>query len=200
MTENELTTVLLKSDYENYFQKGISYDTYKINLSKDIKTNIDEEKVGIISLNQSRIKRVEKTFIPTNELIQLLQNKNDKTYWLMISEHWCGDAAQNVPVFHKITELSQGKIELKIVYRDENLELIDNHLTNNTRSIPKLIQFDQNFNITGIWGSRPKEAQDLLIKLKSDPLKVNTYMNELHLWYAQNKQKALQGEIVDLLK
>ena len=118
----------------------------------------------------------------------------------MISEHWCGDASQNIPSFNKIAELSAGKIELRIVYRDENTELMDQHLTNSTRSIPKLIQLDEAYNVTGIWGSRPVEAQELIIKLKSNPLTADTYVNELHLWYARNKQIALQGEIVNLLK
>ncbi len=200
MIETKLMTPLTNSDYKNYFKNGVSYEGYKTNLSVDLATNTDEEKVGFISLNQSRMKRVDKTFQITEELARLLQNIKDKVYWLMISEHWCGDASQNIPSFNKIAELSAGKIELRIVYRDENTELMDQHLTNSTRSIPKLIQLDEAYNVTGIWGSRPVEAQELIIKLKSNPLTADTYVNELHLWYARNKQIALQGEIVNLLK
>lgn len=200
MMIKEKQSTLLKEDYAKYLKLGINYAKYNVNLSLDLETNTDPQKVEYISLNKSRMKRVDKTFQITDELLTLLQNKKDKTYWLMISEHWCGDASQNIPVFNKIAELSEGKIELKIVYRDQNPELMDAYLTNNTRSIPKLIQLDENLNETGIWGSRPVEAQELILKLKSDPSTADTFVNELHLWYARNKGIALQSEIVELLR
>ena len=62
MIETKLMTPLTNSDYKNYFKNGVSYEGYKTNLSVDLATNTDEEKVGFISLNQSRMKRVDKTF------------------------------------------------------------------------------------------------------------------------------------------
>ena len=118
----------------------------------------------------------------------------------MIAEHWCGDAAQILPVLNNLAKISADKINFKIIYRDQNLDLIDAFLTNGSRSIPKLIQMTENFEITGIWGPRPNEAQSMVLKLKSDPETAPRYAEELHLWYAKDKQKAIENELNKLLK
>jgi hypothetical protein len=100
---------------------------------------------------------------------------------------------------NKIAELSQGKIELRLVYRDQNLDLMDAHLTNNGRSVPKLIQLNKGFAITGVWGPRPNEGQDLVEKLKANPETTSTYATDLHLWYARNKHQAMEKEISELI-
>jgi hypothetical protein len=89
---------------------------------------------------------------------------------------------------------------MKIVYRDQHLKLIDAHLTNGGRAIPKLIQLDSHFNITGLWGPRPNEAQKLVKALKSNPDTAAKYNEHLHKWYAENKQQAIQAELELLVK
>ncbi len=66
--------------------------------------------------------------------------------WLVITEHWCGDASQIIPIISKVAAESEGKINLRFIYRDENEALIDAHLTDGkSRSIPMLIQINENF-------------------------------------------------------
>lgn len=144
--------------------------------------------------------RVEKTLLLNTDLLRSLQQIHHQTYWLVLSEHWCGDAAQSLPVLSKIAEASNGKISLRLVYRDENPELMDAHLTGNSRSIPKLIQLDSHFNITGIWGPRPNEAQKLVLTLKSDQATANTYAEAVHKWYAVDKQQSIQKELSKLIQ
>jgi hypothetical protein len=88
---------------------------------------------------------------------------------------------------------------MKLVYRDENVELMDRFLASRTRSIPKLIQLDEDLNITYAWGPRPLVAQQLVKQLRSDPAQEGHYGHELHLWYAKNKQQAIETEIFELL-
>jgi len=76
---------------------------------------------------------------------------------------------------------------------------MDAYLTGESRSIPKLIQLDNHFNVNGIWGPRPNEAQKLVKRLKSNPETADTYSTELHKWYANDKQKSLESEIVKLV-
>jgi thioredoxin-like negative regulator of GroEL len=143
--------------------------------------------------------RVEKTYNVSGELAAQLKSLKHKTYWLILTEHWCGDAAQILPVLNKVAELSEGKIEMKLVYRDQNEVLMDAYLTDGSRSIPKLVQLDEHFNVTGIWGPRPSVAQQLVKQLKSNPATASTYANELHLWYAKDKQQSLEKEIAQLI-
>jgi len=178
-------------DYKNYFEKGISYQKYLEDLALELKRNSDHPNAKYIPLNSQRTKRLDKTFKLSENFV--FPEKPIK--WLVLSEHWCGDSSQIMPVLNKIAEGSNGKIELRILYRDENPELMAKHLTNGSLSIPKLIQLDEHFNLLLDWGPRPKLAQELVIKLKSDPVTALTYSEELHKWYAQDKQKEILKEL-----
>jgi len=190
---------LVKSDYKNYIEKGVSYNLYKQQMATDLALNDDQKIKEYIHLNLRRMHRVENTYKPSAEIQTEVNNLKYITYWLILTEHWCGDASQSLPALHTIAELSAGKIEMKIVYRDQNDELMNAYLTHGTRSIPKLIQLDSNFNVTGSWGPRPTLAQKLVKELKSNPATASTYANELHLWYAKNKQQELEKEIAQLI-
>ena len=190
---------LVKSAYAKYLEKGLGYDQYKQQMAEDLALNSDLKIKEYIKLNQHRMHRVEKTYTPSADITNQVKNLKHKTWWLIITEHWCGDAAQTLPALNAIAELSAGKIEIKLVYRDQNDELINAYLTNGARSIPKLIQLDEHFNVTGIWGPRPTVAQKMVKELKSNTETAATYGKELHLWYAKNKQQELEKEVSQLL-
>jgi thioredoxin-like negative regulator of GroEL len=190
---------LTKSDYEGYLQKGIGYTEYKQQMAEDLAVNVDFKIKEYINLNQRRMYRVEKTFEISADMVTQIKNLKHKAYWLILTEHWCGDASQTLPVFNVIAELSKGKIEMKLVYRDQHPELMDAYLTNETRSIPKLIQLDEHYNVTAFWGPRPSVAQQLVKQLKANPATAATYANELHLWYAKDKQQSLESEVGKLI-
>ena len=199
MTTTTNTARLTKGDYQTYLQQGISYQQYKQNMAEDLALNKDLKIKEYINLNQRRMHRVEKTYIPSAQILTQVKNLKHKTYWLILTEHWCGDASQSLPALHALAELSEGKIEMKLVYRDQNDELMNAYLTNGTRSIPKLVQLDEHFNVTGIWGPRPTVAQKLVKELKANPATASSYANELHLWYAKDKQQNLEKETAQLL-
>ena len=122
----------------------------------------------------------------------------DKTInWLVITEHWCGDASQINPIINRVAEESNGKINLRFVYRDADEALIDAHLTDGrSRSIPILIQLDEDYNLINTYGPRPEEAQNLVESLLADG---EAYSIPLHTWYAKDKQQAVQADLVKLL-
>ena len=199
MTNTINSSSISKSDYKRYLDAGTNYERYSLQLTEDLLSNKDATIKEYINLNKHRMQRVEKTYTVSPQLAEQVTGLKHKAYWLILTEHWCGDASQALPVFNKIAELSKGKIEMKLVYRDQNPELMDAYLTDGTRSIPKLIQLDEQFNVTGIWGPRPTEAQKLVKQLKSDPATATNYASELHLWYAKDKQQSLETEISKLL-
>lgn len=178
---------------------GVDYATYRQQVAAELVLNEDPVVQGYIEMNQIRMYRIEKTYMVSAELVEKVKRLPHKVYWLVLTESWCGDASQILPVLNKVAVISEGKIEMKLVYRDKNPELMDAFLTNQTRSIPKLIQLDTNFQLTGIWGPRPNEAQQLVKKLKSDPKTANDYSKALHLWYAKDQQRSLELDISKLL-
>ncbi|MFV8465493.1 thioredoxin family protein [Flavobacterium sp. LB1P62] len=154
------------------------------------------------SLNETRMDRLDKTIKIPDENILKIKNLKREYIWLVISEGWCGDAAQILPIFNQMTIASEDKIELKIVLRDENEELMKLFLTNKKKAIPKLIIIDRaTGSVLGSWGPRPKGATDLINDYKKKfgviDEKVKT---ELQLWYLKDKGLSTQQEVIDVMQ
>lgn len=151
-------------------------------------------------LNYSRIKRILKTTEPLAEVTNTTDCFNDKITWLVIAESWCGDAAQNVPVMQKMAEVNPN-INLRVILRDENPDLMNRYLTNGGKSIPILICLDENLNELGTWGPRPKVLQDWLKKEKANPtMEMSVLKEQFQVWYTKDKGQTLQQEMLLLMK
>jgi Thioredoxin len=196
---NTTTKKLTKQDYRNYLAKGISYAEYLDHLTQEARSGQLEGLSAYVPQNLQRMNRIAKTLELDAAMIQAVGELAHPTHWLVLSEHWCGDAAQSLPVLQAIAQRSGGKIDLKIVYRDANPELMDAYLTGQSRSIPKVIQLDSHLNLTGIWGPRPNVAQKLVLELKANPETAPKYAEILHKWYADDRQQSIQRELLKLL-
>lgn len=148
-------------------------------------------------LNETRMNRLEKTMKISEGIVENLKSLKNEYIWLVISEGWCGDAAQLLPIFDKMATASEGKIELKIVLRDENEELMNLFLTNKAKAIPKLIVINRETGgALAHWGPRPKGAADLITKYKKEHGVIDeTVKTELQLWYLHDKGLSTQLEI-----
>ena len=162
--------------------------------------NQSEALVNYTKLNFSRMKRILKTTPISEEVSSTVECLNDKLTWIVVSESWCGDAAQNIPVFSKIAEANTN-ISLRILLRDENPELINQYLTNGSQSIPKLICVDEHLKELGTWGPRPIFLQDWLYQNKANPtMEMGDLKKAFQVWYTKDKGQTLQHEMVLLLK
>ena len=151
-------------------------------------------------LNNSRMKRLDKTTKISDETAQEVQKLATPQTWLVLTEGWCGDAAQNLPVIHKMAELNKN-INLKLVLRDENLALMDLFLTNGGRSIPKLIALDADNNVIDTWGPRPKVATKMVADYKEKHGSLDPQFKEyLQVWYNKDKGLSTQEDFVSLIK
>ncbi len=196
MTKLNLCTInwlLTYQDYLDYFNKQIN----KSNV--ELSTELEKAKFEFTKLNFQRSSRLEKTFEPAEESKNVISQINNKQQWIIITETWCGDSAQSIPVIQKFSQLNNN-IDFKILFRDSNLDFMDLYLTNGGRSIPKLIVFDENGNEAFQWGPRPLEVQELFTKLKNDGLEKSDISKEIHLWYGRDRGKAVEKELIELLK
>ncbi|WP_334057114.1 thioredoxin family protein [Polaribacter sp. P097] len=151
-------------------------------------------------LNDKRMKRLDKTIkLTENTQLEIAKVTAPQT-WLVITEGWCGDAAQNLPVIAKMASLNSN-IELKLVLRDENLELMDLFLTNGGRSIPKLIILDNDLNVLNTWGPRPSIATKMVADYKEEHgvLDAN-FKQDLQVWYNKDKGKSTQNDFVEMIQ
>lgn len=151
-----------------------------------------------LKLNFQRIQRIEKSYKVSDELSKKIKEIAEPHLWLIISENWCGDSAQIIPYISKIADKNP-LVDLRIIERDKNLDIIDLYLTNGTRSIPKLIAFDIMGNEIFQWGPRPQEAVELINKAKSEGKTKEEFLQILHLWYGRDRGKSLEKEFITLL-
>src|SRR4051794_9652178 len=128
-----------------HLEKAMNYDEYRNLIDKLLlegKTTGPVQSASLTDytkLNVVRMRRVDKTIEILPDLQKVVGSINEEQTWVAITEAWCGDAAQSIPVLYPLSKLNN-KINLKLVLRDENLELMDKYLTNGkSRSIPKLI-------------------------------------------------------------
>lgn len=157
----------------------------------------------IARLNQSRMDRLDKRARLTAAMTALLTDLRRDYVFLVLSEGWCGDAAQSVPVLHWMAEAS-ARITLKVVLRDEHPELMDQYLTDGGRSIPKLLIVDPaSGEVLADWGPRPLVAQAISKRYRRKPAPKEDYQAhhmELHRWYARDKTASTQAELLALLE
>lgn len=146
-------------------------------------------------LNYQRTKRVFNHLKFTDEQLHQIQSAQAQN-WLLITEAWCGDAAQSVPVIAKMASLNE-EIDLKIILRDEHPELIDSFLTRGGRSIPILIITQAKSGLVhGHWGPRPEKAQQLFYELKAESIPKAESTIRLQKWYNDNKSVDIIEEIL----
>jgi hypothetical protein len=151
-----------------------------------------------LRLNYARSARIMKTYQVNPELCKKMQEIREPQKWMIITEDWCGDSAQIVPFIYKISECSD-KVELFIVLRDSNPEVMDRFLTNGTKSIPVLAIFNAKGGLLKRWGPRPQEAALLVKTLKEQEIPKEEFIEKLHLWYGRDKGKAIENEFTGLL-
>lgn len=196
----------MKSIIQSALQNSHSYTEYRTLVSKLIsegKSTGNEQSADLLhysELNEVRMNRLEKKLKLDLEVEKALQNLKSKQTWLVISEGWCGDAAQILPIIKLMSEASEN-IDLKLVFRDENDALMNQFLTNGSKSIPKLLLLDENSNLINHWGPRPEAAKNLILDYKAK----NGIVDEaakiaLQKWYLDDKGISTMKEIVAILQ
>lgn len=184
--------------------KALTYTEYNLlfkQLVEESRTTgeFSEEKVDYTKLNFSRTKRLDKTAQIPEDSLEAFQNLKENQIWLVISEPWCGDAAQTLPFLNKIAQASE-QIELKIVLRDENPDLMDLFLTNGSRSIPMIIILDKDLNVIEKWGPRSRAATKLVTDYKEIHGALDDeFKQQLQVWYNNNKGEVIISELAEIM-
>lgn len=196
----------MKHILEKSLQTAQSYTEYKkmvLELLKEGKSTgmkQNEDLFHFTKLNNQRMKRLDKQTKLNEDTLSKTQRINRDFTWLVLTESWCGDAAQTLPVINKFAEANE-KIDLKVVLRDENEELMNQFLTNGNKSIPKLIVVDNNSKeVVGSWGPRSVKATKMVIDYKEKYGKIDAKLKtDLQNWYNEDKGLQIEMEMVELI-
>ncbi len=187
-----------------YLEKGYSYTDYLRKIEDqlfDLNQLGDEKGFGkYYSMNLKRIERLDKTFELTDEQKSQLKSIDPNFSLLVISEGWCGDAAQSMPIVNVI--MNELGVKQRIVLRDENPELMNAYLTDGAKSIPIYIGVEGEGNEVFQFGPRPKEGMEMLAKHKENPeiYTSDEFHKDLQVWYNQDKGESTFKELIQLLK
>jgi Thioredoxin len=187
----------LKAAQPNFMQ----YDAYKnvvIDLLAQQQITSGEptqDMLDYTQLNVARMTRVEKTTQLPDSLLEKSKSAQP-FYFVVITEGWCGDAAQLGGIFNQIA--AANNTNCYYVLRDKNLDLMDLFLTNGTsRSIPIVLCINKNTDeLLWHWGPRPAPAQVLLDDLKAQNADMDLQKQELHAWYAKDKAASTISELL----
>lgn len=189
-----------------HIEKGIGYPEYQALIdarlaeNKTTGNNQSEALLEYTTLNKRRMCRLDRTIQLLPETLDALRQLEFDMYWVVLTEAWCGDAAQIVPVIARMAELAP-RIELKLLLRDDNPEVMDAFLTNGGRAIPKLISVDTSLlKVLWHWGPRPQPAQDIMNRFKENPTgSKHDVLKQIQLWYSRDRGQTIQREIIQLL-
>ena len=169
-----------------------------------------ESLINFTKLNTRRMARVYKTLKLPTDISARLERIDIPMVWLVITESWCGDAAQTVPVFERMAQLI-GDVEVKFILRDEHPAIMDAFLTNGARSIPKVIFLKKDNNeVLGAWGPRPELLHKMVlenkeVRLRETDAEKRSAMYEafsvvLQKWYNSDKGLSTLKEFLEALE
>ena len=109
----------------------------------------------------------------TDEERKFFAGLHQVRYAMMLAENWCGDVHRNSPALARVVEAIPG-CELRVLFRDQHLDITDCYLNNGYRSIPVIAFFDADWNELGRWIERPHAATQRHLALRAKTLDVAT--------------------------
>jgi hypothetical protein len=183
------------------YQEFISLIEKLLAEDKTTGENHSEAYLHYTTMNLRRMNRIYKRMEIRTELVDALKNLQGSYTWLILVEAWCGDVGQNLGAIARFADLSPN-IEMKMILRDENLDLMDQHLTYGGRGVPKLLAIDnESGKVVETWGPRPAPAQQMVLDYKALEEKppYSEFVEVVQKWYAQDKTKVLQEEFLTLV-
>jgi len=181
-------------------EKGLTFEEFYARAEARMNANDPEDRYASgRPLNHSRMARHLKTYEPSQAIMNVIADIPGAQTWVVITEDWCGDSAQTLPIVARIAGLNSG-IMLRILDRDTYPDAIEGYLTNGARSIPIVIatQADQAGNSEELWtwGPRPDAAKPLVTSWKNEHETSTDWYPLLHTWYAHNAQTNVESDML----
>lgn len=117
---------------------------------------------------------------------------------LVLSADWCGDAANSIPPLAQLAARTEG-LDLRLLERDDHLDLMDEHLTNGARAFPVVILLDSEGRERGWWGSRPADLA-AWVKTVGKQMESDARYREVRKWYARDRGQTTFHEILSMIE
>lgn len=164
------------------FQRGVTLD----------------EHIRDATRNQELWAAIRRRAVAAPELVARAEALGGRWHLLALSEDWCGDAVNLLPALGALADAA-ANLEMRILPRDQNLDLMDAHLTAGARSIPVVLVLDEHFRERGWWGPRPRELQEW-VRATGRAMPSDERYRHLRTWYARDRGLTTQREIVEIVE
>ena len=183
------------TDIKNYWNRAITFEQYVKDLEDEILSDNNLEFKPYYELNKKRMERMVNTYRVQEAQMKEFKELNYSGKLLIITEGWCGDAAQSLPVIYRFFKKF---LEIKIVYRDQNEDLMNQYLTNDSKSIPIVLILNEDKEVVAHWGPRPEFGNELFRHYKNNE---ETYpkeklMEDMQMAYNKDKGVAIIDEMI----
>jgi hypothetical protein len=204
----------MKNIPEAIIKQSLSFEAYQQLFTGDAPAAsgaYTEKQKAYFPINAKRMARLLKKDRLLAEAPERIQQIDRPLHLLVITEPWCGDAAQVIPPIVQMAEQNE-YLTLSFVMRDQQLALMDAFLTNGSRAIPKIIFLDpvEDYQVLGAWGPRPTDAQDMMDaglekwrQLPEGEAKQQFHADlyaQLQKWYTKDKTMATQEAFLAALE
>jgi hypothetical protein len=134
------------------FARGLTYDGYKAAMTR----------------NRERVEDNEKKVVLDADTVRFFKALPQPINVVVLAEDWCGDVIANLPVLGTLAK-TVGTLDVRIFYRDQNLDLINRWLNQGKyQSIPVFAFFDQDFRELGHWIERPASVTELRARRRTE--------------------------------
>ena len=150
--------------------------------------------LGSVTKNAEVWQAMYRTASVAPELVERLRAVASDLRLLLLSEDWCSDCFSAVPLIARLADAAG--IELRVLARDANPDLMDAHLTSATRSIPVLMVLDSDHNVRAWWGPRPAALQRWYRNEPPSPER----SRRKRAWYARDRGRTVLAEVLDTVE
>jgi len=184
--------------------EGLTYDAYTEAWEEKLKRSMaelsaDERRYQHYArYNWKRAEAVEQEYTASEVLRELMNTIDTPQLWMVLTDDWCGDSAFSLPIIARAASLSD-HVTLRILRRDDNLDIMDQYLTGGSRSVPKLVAFSEDGDELFEWGPRPADAAALREGLIAEGAEGKDVVEPLITWYEDGGYEDVEEELIDRL-
>lgn len=185
---------------KNYVNKGMSFNEYDAHVKDVIENgNKEDSYYSYYEMNLRRSERIYKTLKISEAQQEAIKNIDKKVQFIIITEGWCGDASQILPVVQRFAELNSN-LSTRYFLRDSEEDLMNNYLTNGAKSIPIIVGVDEESGEEIFkWGPRPAWGSDLLASYKNEEMTKDEFVLAVQKQYNKDKGVSIISEILKLI-
>ena len=160
----------------------------------------DERKtLHYLNYNWERQAHVHDHYTPSEDLQETMGAIDEPQLWMVLTEPWCGDSAFLLPVIAEAAQLSDN-VTLRILLRDDNLDVMDQYLTGGSRSIPKMAAFSEDGEELFTWGPRPEGARQKFAALREEYDDKMEMVKKLIAYYEDGAWREVDAELAQAVR